>query len=143
MSLEVLLIPIGIAAVAAWREHQRTDLCEKCKATRIGDRNLLLQSLQAMGATDLLYDDERVRGSWQGHTLTFQRVGEVFLGRVDQGSEAQTNTMLTALDTALGSLAQRQNLALAKERAAVLGLQLVSEHVNDDGSVDLVFEEAT
>lgn len=51
MSLEVLLIPLGIAAIAAIREAKSTDLCEKCKTTRITDQQLLEDALVAMGAT--------------------------------------------------------------------------------------------
>jgi hypothetical protein len=142
MSIEVLLIPIGIAAYAAWKEHQRTDLCEKCKPTRIKDGNLLVSALETIGASNFSFDSVQLTADWNGSHLTFQKVGDIFLGRVDNASEAATTAMLQSLDSALGQVVQLQNLQLVRERATEMGLTLVGEEVQDDGSVELIFEEA-
>lgn len=139
MSVEVLLIPIGIAAFAAWRESRSTDLCEKCKTTRITDQRLLVEALMMIGASHLHVAEGRITGQTRYGPITFQRVGEVFLGRVDKADEQTTSAMLTELERAVGSVTQAKSVARIRERAAQLGLTLVTERAQD-GNVQLVFE---
>lgn len=141
MSLEILLIPIGIAAIAAIRESRSTDLCEKCKTTRIKDQRLLHDSLLAMGATDLSLGDGRITGESVYGRITFQRVGDVFLGRVDGADEVATTNMLAALDMTVGAILQQRTVATLHTRAAELGLTLITQ-TNANGEVQLVFEQA-
>jgi hypothetical protein len=142
MSLEVLLIPIGIAAIAAIREARSTDLCEKCKTTRIKDQQLLQEALSEMGATQLSIAESRITGDSPYGRITFQRVGEVFLGRVDQAADDVTSDMLAALDMSVGALLQRRTVASLHARAAEMGMTLVSQTAAN-GEVQLVFEQAT
>jgi hypothetical protein len=142
MSLEVLLIPIGIAAIAAIREAGSTDLCEKCKTTRIADQQLLQDALTAMGATDLSVAQDRLTGNSPYGRITFQRIGEVFLGRVDNAEDATTANMLAALDMSVGGLLQQRTIASLHTRAAEMGMVLVSQTAAN-GEVQLVFEQAT
>lgn len=142
MSLEVFLIPIGIATIAAIREARSTDLCEKCKTTRITDQQLLQDTLLAMGATDLSIADGRITGNSSYGRITFQRIGEVFLGRVDGADEKTTTNMLAALDASVGALLQQRTIISLHARAAEMGMVLVS-HSTANGEVQLVFEEAT
>ncbi len=139
MSLEVLLIPLGIAAVAAVREMRSSDLCEKCRATRIKDSSLLLASLRQVGATATQVAEDRVLASSKWGPLTFQRVGEVFLGRVD-GREALTEEMLGELHSALGEIVQSAMVEDLRRQAEQMGMLLISE-TDDNGTVQLVFEE--
>lgn len=142
MSLEVLLIPIGIAAIAAIREARSTDLCEKCKTTRIMDQQLLQQALIELGATQLSIAEGRITGKSPYGRITFQRVGDVFLGRVDQASDDVTANMLSALDMNVGALLQRRTVESLHVRAAEMGMTLVSQTAAN-GEVQLVFEQAT
>lgn len=142
MSLEVLLIPIGIAAIAAIREARSTDLCEKCKPTRITDQHLLQEALTYMGATRLSVIESRITGDSPYGRITFQRVGEVFLGRVDHAADTVTADMLSALDMSVGALLQQKTVASLHARAAEMGMILVSQTASD-GEVQLVFEQAT
>lgn len=142
MSLEVLLIPLGIATVAAIREARSTDLCEKCKTTRITDQQLLQESLLAMGATNLSIADGRITGDSSFGRVTFQRIGEVFLGRVDEANDQTTTEMLAALDVRVGGLLQQRTIMSLHARAAEMGMVLVS-HSDNNGEVQLVFEQAT
>lgn len=141
MSLEVLLIPLGIAAIAAIREARSTDLCEKCKTTRIKDQQLLQDALLAMGATNLSVGQGRITGDSPYGRITFQRVGEVFLGRVDRADEQVTTNMLAALDMSVGGLLQQRTIASLHARAAEMGMVLVSQTAAN-GEVQLVFEQA-
>lgn len=142
MSLEVLLIPIGIAAIAAIREARSTDLCEKCKTTRVKDQQLLHDALHAMGATSLSVGEGRITGDSPYGRITFQRVGEVFLGRVDRADDQVTDNMLTALDMSVGALLQQRTITSLHARAAEMGMTLVSQTAAN-GEVQLVFEQAT
>lgn len=142
MSLEVLLIPIGIAAIAAIREARSTDLCEKCKTTRITDQQLLQDALIEMGAKQLSVAEGRITGDSPYGRITFQRVGEVFLGRVDQAADDVTANMLSALDMSVGALLQQRTVASLHARAAEMGMILVSQTASN-GEVQLVFEQAT
>lgn len=142
MSLEVLLIPLGIAAIAAIREASSTDLCEKCKTTRITDQQLLHDALMGMGATNLSESDGRITGVSPYGRITFQRVGEVFLGRVDGDNGEDTDNMLAALDMSVGALLQERTIASLHARAAEMGMTLVSQ-TTANGEVQLVFEQAT
>jgi hypothetical protein len=139
MSLEVLLIPIGIAAIAAIREARSTDLCEKCKTTRIKDQQLLYDALVATGATHLSVGAGRITGDSPYGRITFQLMGDVFLGRVDGSDEAST-AMLAALDTSVGTLLQQRTVDSLRTRAAEMGLTLIRQ-TNSNGDVQLVFEQ--
>jgi hypothetical protein len=142
MSLEVLLIPLGIAAIAAIREARSADLCEKCKTTRITDQQLLQDSLLAMGASDLSVAEGRITGNSPYGRITFQRIGDVFLGRVDSPPSEVTDNMLAALDISVGGLLQQRTIASLHARAAEMGMVLVSQTAAN-GEVQLVFEQAT
>lgn len=143
MSIEVLLIPLGIAAFGAAtsmvKEAMSTDLCEKCRATRIMDPALLVAALAAMGATTTSNSESRVLAKGPWGDLTFQKVGDVFLGRVD-GNEGATPTMLAELDVQVGRVVQGRTAALVVERAKELGFRLI-EQQEDDGALNYVFEE--
>jgi hypothetical protein len=142
MSLEVLLIPLGIAAIAAIREARSTDLCEQCKTTRITDQQLLQDALLGMGASDLSVAEGRITGNSPYGRITFQRIGEVFLGRVDDAQGEVTDNMLAALDMSVGGLLQQRTVASLHARAAEMGMVLVLQTAAN-GEVQLVFEQAT
>ena len=143
MSVEVLLIPLGIAAygaIATWAKESRSvDLCEKCKATRVMQMPLLAEALAAIGVSISTQSEDRLTGSSQWGAVTFQKVGDLFLGRVD-GDEVATQSMLAALDAEVGHIAQVKTAALVMERAKELGFRLIEQHV-EDGALNYVFEE--
>ena len=142
MSIEVLLIPIGIAAYTALKEHRRTDLCEGCRQTRITTSVLLVQALEQMGATEIVVDQHVVTAQMDKESLRFQMVEGVFLGRVDGGSEEETAATLARLDGEVGRIVQAAKVEEMRLRAAQLGLELVGEEVAEDGTVQMIFEEA-
>lgn len=141
MSLEVLLIPVGIAAIAAIREARSTDLCEKCKPTRVKDQELLRDALLTMGATRLSLGQGRITGDSPYGRITFQLVGDVFLGRVDGPDLEATTNMLTALDMSVGALLQQRTVESLRIRAAEMGLTLLTQK-SENGDVQLIFEQA-
>lgn len=144
MSVEVLLIPLGIAAygaVATWAKEARSvDLCEKCKATRIMQMPILVEALTGLGIHITSQEDDRLTGQSTWGPVTFQKVGDLFLGRVDGHDEAATQTMLASLDAQVGKIAQAKTAALALERAKELGFRLIEQR-EDNGALNYVFEE--
>jgi hypothetical protein len=141
VSLEVLLIPLGLAAIAAIREAQSTDLCERCRPTRITDQSLLRAALSQLGAEKVTEFEGRITGSIGPETFTFQRVSSVFLGRIDKGSEDQTGAFLADVDRETGRIVQDRSVNEVRARASQLGLTLIQER-SSDGTVQLVFEQA-
>ena len=141
MSLEVLLIPFGIAAIAAIREARSTSDCERCRATNVSDQGLLVASLHAMGASEIVQAEGRVNCRTAFGPLTFVRVGDVFMGRVDGGADHQTTSMVAALGATAGGIAQQRMVETVQERASQMGMTLVSQ-TGRDGSVTLVYEVA-
>jgi len=144
MSVEVLLIPLGIAAYGAIaalaKEARSTDLCERCKATRIMQMPLLVEALTAMGIVVTSQTEDRLTGASHWGSVTFQKVGDLFLGRVDGNNDDATQSMLAALDVQVGKIAQLRTAALVMERATALGFRLIEQR-DDDGALNYVFEE--
>lgn len=144
MSVEVLLIPLGIAAYGALstlvREARSADLCERCQATRVTDVVLLREALSVLGATVTQDAGDRILASGPWGAMTFQRVGDLFLGRVDAGTDSDTRQMLEALDKEVGRIVQSRTAAIVMERAREMGFRLIEQY-DDDGSLNYVFEE--
>ena len=136
-----MLIPIAIAGIAAIKEARSTDLCEKCKTTRISDQQSLVKALIRLGATQISEVTGRVTCNSSFGQLTFQQVNNVFLGRVDNGSEAENLEMLAVVDTEFGAVVQLETAEHAKDYAKANGLKVVSENWVD-GNLQLLFEEA-
>lgn len=141
MSLEVLLIPLGIAAIAAIREVNNSSQYESYKPTRITDQDLLQDSLRSMGATDIRANDGQVTADSAYGRITFQRLDEVFFGRVNN-DENQTNNLLAALDMSVGALLQQRTIDALHARASEMGMVLVSQTASN-GDIQLVFEETS
>ena len=146
MSVEVLLIPLGIAAygaIATWAKESRSvDLCEKCKATRIMQLPILVEALVAMGVVITSQTEDRLTGTSEWGAITFQKVGDLFLGRVDGQNEEATQSMLSTLDAQVGYIAQQRTAAIVMERAKALGFRLIEQR-DEDGALNYVFEEET
>lgn len=144
MSIEVLLIPAGIAAYSAIhslvREARSEDLCEKCRATRVTDIEVARAALATMGVVITLTDADRLQATSSWGALTFQKVGDVVLGRVDNADEPATLAMLSEFDAAVGRVMQARTAQVVVERARALGFRLIEER-EDDGTLNFVFEE--
>lgn len=142
MSVEILLIPIGIAAFAAWREARSTDLCERCRTTRITDQELLLEALQAMGATSMTSVSGRVVGQVPAGSFTCQKVGDVFLARIDGAPDSVTIDFVGEVEQSVGRVLHERNVKRVRERAEEMGMSLLTL-TQHDGTTRLVFEAAS
>jgi hypothetical protein len=141
MSIEVLLIPLGIAAYSALKEHWRSDLCEGCRQTRVTERSLLVEALETLGATSIEHNGETITADIKGRSVRFQLVEGVYLGRVDSGADHETRALIATVNEAAGRVMQAAKVDEMRLRAAQLGLSLVGEEISEDGTVQLVFEQ--
>ena len=144
MSIEVLLIPAGIAAYSAIhslvREARSEDLCEKCRTTRVTQIDVAHDALLDMGARITHYGTDRLQVASRWGELTFQKVGDVILGRVDGAHETTTLAMLSEFDRSVGRVMQARTARIVVDRARELGFRLIEQR-EDDGSLNYVFEE--
>ena len=139
MSLEILLLPAGMAAVAAIRQAMDSSLCEGCKATNIAEKEILLKALSRMGALITQESADRVEGSLGGSNFVFQKMGDAFLGKTLSDSELTTEDLLSRVQDEAGFVFQEMTIQKVREQADLMGLTLVTE-ATDNGDVRMVFE---
>jgi len=101
----------------------------------------LQEAIEVVGARITQASEDRVLASSRWGSLTFQRIGDIFLGRVDGAAEEVTYEMLSELDAAAGRLVQVRTAQLAVSRAQSLGFRLIEQR-EENGSLNFVFEES-
>lgn len=170
MSVEGSLIPLGIAiyqalkhrreVAARQRAQAQTPVVEPVRAavaptveeqaaaagyvpTRFDATELVVRGLRQVGAVDITYDENAVSARVAGHWVTFTRWGDRLYGRLDEPTGQGTAQFLEELDVAIGRMLQTEQVERMRARAAQLGLVVVGEKVADNGTVQLVFEEAS
>ena len=143
MSVEVVLIPVAIAAITAWKAS-RTDqdaagrtVCHV--STRMRDQSLLGAALADTGAT-VHAEHDRLTADWLGVRAVFSRGADGIwaahlTGDVD---EQRAVDVVTAVDQAFGRAVQTAVVARLKQRAPEAGLRVEAQSVGDDDSVMLV-----
>lgn len=143
MSVSLVLVPIAIAAVAAW-QASRSDADEQGRlvchvGTRMRDVGLLAAALADTGA-GVRQDAEELVANWQGVQARFSRGADGIWSAHLAGNVDETRAVgiVTAVDTAYGRQVQQAVLARLRERAPASGMRLESETVSDDASVTLV-----
>ena len=143
MSVEVILIPLAIAAIASWqasRSDPSTDGRIVCHvSTRMRDGDLLAEALTNTGAT-VSKEGDVLSASWLGVDAKFSRDQDgiwstAMVGDID---EARATEIVQAIDVAYGRLVQREVLARVRSQAGGAGLQIESEQQLADDSVQLV-----
>lgn len=142
MSLEILLLPAGMAAAAAIRQAMDSSLCEGCKATSIGDIGILLSVLERVGASVGESTDDRVEGSISGNNFVFQKMGNAFLGKTLSQSAMTTEELIAIVQAEAGAVFQELTVQKVREQAHSLGLTLITE-AQQDGEIRMVFESVS
>ncbi|WP_137756834.1 hypothetical protein [Agrococcus sp. SGAir0287] len=136
-----MLIPLGIAAIAAQRAARATSVCERCRATVVGDQGLATETLAALGWRVLRNEIGAIDVETPAGRSTFRLVGEVMLARVDGAPEHVTLAMISEFDRMAGLVLQHRGVARARAQAEAMGMRLI-EQQSVDGEIRLVFEEA-
>jgi hypothetical protein len=141
MSIELLIIPIGIAAWRAYKEYRRTDVCDGCIESRVNSAELLCRALESLGVTDFKFEESVVTAKRGTADIRFLHVEDAFVGRIDGATEEENRTFVEEVDRAAGRLIQNDKVEAMRTRAAQLGLRLVGEETAEDGTVQMLFEE--
>ncbi len=142
MSLEIVLIPLAIAAVSAYKasqvNDQSTGQVNINVQTRMKNQEMLIEALRALGLS----------ASMQENTLRVKNSDIEFLMRKNENDiwtaqfendvlEDAATSLLISLDKEYGRLVQATVLQRIKERASENGMNLESETFNRDNSVTL------
>jgi hypothetical protein len=147
MSVEIVLIPLAIAAVMAARSRQTqrsktsTGHHITTVSTRMNDSEVLLAALDDMGV-DASWRDGVATFRWQDHSVRLDRNDDGLWRLVFGGLIADDRALAcaTALDEAYCRVLQRVVLQQIRERAFLAGTVLRDEVVNEDQSVTLTLE---
>jgi hypothetical protein len=143
MSVSIVLVPLAIASISAWKASRReVDVQGRtvCHVqTRMKDQGLLAAALRETHA-DVAVAPDSLAAQWQGVQAEFRRDDQGiwqanFTGDVDI---ARASSIVAAIDVAYGYQVQQAVLAKLRERAPAAGMSVASETVEADSSVTLV-----
>ncbi|MGD6978849.1 MULTISPECIES: hypothetical protein [Citricoccus] len=142
MSVELLLVPMAIAAVAAWKAKQGADAAGRpvvTVATRMKDERLLRMALADTGAV-VAADRDGILGSWTGMQARFTRDADGIWAVHAWGAvTTQSVTELAmSIDSAYARRVQEEVVDRIRARAPEAGLTVASETVQEDDTVVLV-----
>lgn len=140
MSLEVLLVPLGMMAIAAIKEAREADAVQEQRMLRITDRDLLARSLDSLGTRYLRSDTGDVAIDRPEGPVIISSDAGVLVARAAAPSQGLTD-FVDAVEAAAGRIRQADSVEQMRLRAAQLGLRIIGEQVSADGTVELVFEE--
>jgi hypothetical protein len=139
VSVEILLIPAAMAAVAAWNARAEQEADRTCVVTtRMRDPELLAQALSVLGARTAVQPgvvhgslpDAEVRFSWGEDGLVSAHVAG--------DDEAAAERLVRLVDAEYAALVQAKVYAQLQQRADALGMTVESEQVHADNSITLV-----
>lgn len=142
MSIELILIPMALAAVSAWQAKNASDDDGRqvvAVGTRMRDDRLLQFAIVDTGA-QVARQGDVITATWHDSQGRFTRdangiwaahfVGDISL---DTASD-----LIADIDTAYGRHVQQEVLTRLRERAPAAGMAVESETVEDDHSITLV-----
>lgn len=142
MSIEIVLVPLAMAAFAAWKARSIEEGNTCMVETRLKDPVLLAEALHETGATEVHESEGMVRAAWDTMEASFTRGGDgVLSAHFDTDDRDRAVTLITALDQAYGRAVQRVVIQRVHQRAASMGMEVASQLASADGAVTLVLEE--
>ena len=142
MSIEIVLIPMAIAAVSAWQANRK--IAEDGRelvavSTRMKNADLLAQALTDLNASVQTSPDS-ITATWPALQARFARNADG-VWAAHFGGEVTSETAATVvrdLDTAYGLRVQQAVLERVRARAPEAGMAVESETVEEDRTVTLV-----
>lgn len=146
MSIELILIPMAVAAVSGWqakRAIQDDGRPVIAVGTRMRDPQLLAAALEDLNAT-VSASSEVLTATWVEYQGRFTREpdGVWALHLAGNVSTEDAAGLVQRIDAAYGRHVQRAVLARLKERAPTAGMTVASETVDEDDTVTLVLNLA-
>lgn len=145
MSISLVLLPAAFAAIGAWQiTRSESDQSGRtaCRVqTRMRDVRLLVKALVDTGA-QVTESGKLLTALWQGIEAKFECNSEGtwqvdLTGDVD---EVKAVEIIRAVDEAYGRCVQVAVLERLRGRAALAGMRVESEQVEDDLSVTVILE---
>lgn len=143
MSLEIVLVPLALAAFSAWKSSKQVQEQDGRTVCHVGSRmrneELLWKALTDCGAA-VAQQESSIVATWSGVQAQFMRDGQGIwtahlTGEVD---EARGLAIITAVDTAYGRHVQQTVLETLRARAGAAGMSVESESKAADESVTVV-----
>lgn len=142
MSIELILLPMAVAAFSAWQAKSGADEAGRhfvAVHTRMRDGRLLKAALADTGATIADQRDVIVAawGETQGR-FTRDQQGIWSVHFPGETRYEMATTLIAKVDAAYGLQVQHEVLARLRDRAPQAGMEIESESVENDHSVTLV-----
>lgn len=142
MSIEIILIPAAVAAIAAWQANRGTDEAGRTRVavtTRLRSADLLRLALRDLGAT-VDASSEEVVASWSTIQASFSRdESGVWTAHFEGDVTTEEATdVIQNLDRAYGRRVQQEVLERLRDRAPQAGMTIESETVEEDRTVTLI-----
>jgi hypothetical protein len=142
MSLEIILVPLAIAAYGSWKARSMEKDNVLLVETRLKDPALLALALHAMGGTSIEVDGGVVQAVIGNRKLSFRSDSSgVLTAHVDTKDQDEAVSLLLEVDKQYGFQVQEAVVARVKQRASGLGMNIVSQITSEDGSINMVLEE--
>lgn len=142
MSVEIVLIPLALAAVSAWKASRKEALPNGQQAVQVGsrmrDESLLANALSDTGAVTTRTASTLI-AAWSDVQAEFSRDQQGIwsarmTGTVD---EARAINIITAVDQAYGLQVQKTLVRTLRERAAAAGMSIEDEQIDAEQTVTL------
>ena len=142
MSLEIVLIPLAIAAVSAYNAKRENDSntgqVKINVQTRMKNQEMLIEALRVLGFSASVAENLLRINNSDIEFLMKKNESDIWTAQFDIDiSEDAATSLLISLDKEYGKLVQATVLKRIKERASVNGMNLESEIFNRDNSVTL------
>ena len=142
MSLEIILVPLAIAAYGSWKARSMEKDNVLLVETRLKDSALLTMALHAMGGTSVEVDGGVVRAVLGNRKVSFRSDSSgVLTAHVDTKDQDEAISLLLEVDKQYGIQVQAAVIERVKQRAGGLGMNIVSQITSEDGSINIILEE--
>ena len=142
MSLEIILVPLAIAAYGSWKARSMEKDNVLMVETRLKDSALLAMAIQAMGGTSVEVDGGVVQAVVGNRKVSFRSDSSgVLTAHVDTKNQDEATSLLLEVDKQYGIQVQDAVVERVKHRAGGLGMNFVSQVTSEDGSINIILEE--
>jgi hypothetical protein len=142
MSLEIILVPLAIAAYGSWKARSMAKDNVLIVETRLKDSAILAATLHSMGGTSVNVDEGVVRAIVGNRSVSFQSDSNGLLtAHVDTKDQEEAISLLLEVDRQYGIQVQAAVVERVKQRAGSLGMNVISQIKGEDGSVNMILEE--
>jgi hypothetical protein len=142
MSIEIILVPLAVAAYGSWKARSIQKENVLVVETRLKDSKLLAQALGAMGGSSIEIDGSKVEAVISKRRVSFSpNIEGILTAHVDTNDKDEAIGLLVEVDRQYGLQVQTAVLQRVKDRADRLGMNIVSQIKDDDGSVSILLEE--